>query len=122
METGFSETSNSMASSRYDISNLVPHRNLKWEDAQNGKIILIVPKFRNRLAVKFLLPFLPKPDIRIHLDDLGSFVWKNCDGHQTVSIISSELLSSFGSSTEQAHSRTARFIRILHKENFITLQ
>lgn len=111
-----------MAFSRDDISNSVPHRNLKWEDAQNGRITLIVPKFRNRLAVKFLLPLLPKPDIRIHLDDLGSFVWKNCDGRQTVNVISSELLASFGSSAEQAHARTERFIRMLHKEKFITLQ
>ncbi len=100
---------------------LIPTRNLKWEDSDNGRIVLIVPKFRNRIAVKFLLPILPKPNMRVHLDAFGSYVWECCDGTQSIKNIAGKLKEKFGESVDPADDRTGQFIRLLTKEHFITL-
>jgi hypothetical protein len=104
-----------------DFLNLIPSRNLKWEHSDNGRIVLMVPKFRNRVAVKYLLPLLSKPNIRVHLDAFGSFVWQCCDGIQPIKIISEQLRKKFGETAEPADERTGQFIRLLNKEHFLTL-
>ncbi len=100
---------------------LIPTRNLKWETSDKGNIVLIVPKFRNRVAVKYLLPLLPKPNMSVHLDAFGSFVWQRCDGAQSIKNIAGKLREKFGASVEPADERTGQFIRQLTKEHFITL-
>jgi hypothetical protein len=100
---------------------LIPTRNLKWEDSDNGRIVLIVPKFRNRIAVKYFLPILPKPNMRVYLDAFGSYVWECCDGAQSIKNIAGKLREKFGASVEPADERTGQFIRLLTKEHFITL-
>ncbi len=104
-----------------DIFQCIPTRTLEWKSSDDGRVILFVPKFRNRFAAKYLLPMLPKPNIHLHLDPLGSFVWQNCDGEQSVMRISRQLRTEFGALAEPAEERTSRFIRILIKERFITL-
>lgn len=100
---------------------LIPVRTIRWEVTEENRVVLLVPKFRSRLAVKYILPRMKKPDMRVKLDAFGSHVWMNCDGNQSVRNIADSLRSAFGSSAEPAEQRTGEFIRTLSREKFITL-
>ncbi len=103
------------------FSDLIPVKTIRWEKTEENQVVLLVPKFRSRFAVKYILPRLKKPDMRIKLDAFGSHVWMNCDGNQSVKNIADSLRAAYGSSAEPADQRTAQFIRTLSREKFITL-
>ena len=57
--------------------------------APDGDLVtVLVPKFTEPLRAA-LVPCRcsPQPDFRVHLDDVGSFVWQQCDGRTTVRAI-----------------------------------
>ena len=69
-----------------NLWDLTPKRNAEWETTEEGKVVVLVPKFRNPFLVKWLLPYLSKPFFRIKLDDVGSAIWQQLDGGTPVSV------------------------------------
>ncbi len=104
-----------------DLFQSVPVRNLEWESAENNLVILLVPKFRNRLLARYLLRRMAKPNLRLHLDAYGSFVWRCCDGIRTVGEIADELRKKYGPEAEPCAERTGRFMQLLKKDKFIII-
>lgn len=104
------------------FSEVIPERALDWETDEAGRVVIRVPKFRNRFAVRYLLPRLKHPWVRVHLDDRGSLVWKACDGKTRVMEIAHQLNARFGDAAEPALERTMRFIHILNQQKFIRIR
>jgi len=96
-------------------------RNLQWEIDESGLTVLIVPRFINPLAVKWLVPLLSKPTFRLKLDALGSFVWHQCDGVTPVSAIAENMRREFGDKAEPVYERVAAFVSRLQREKFLVL-
>jgi hypothetical protein len=69
---------------------LKPFRLVQWEVSEEGRAVLIAPKFSGRFLGKWLVPLLSKPFFKVRLDDYGSFVWLRCDGQTTVEAIVGE--------------------------------
>jgi len=105
-----------------NLLELVPRRTVKWETEPNGSVVLIIPKFKNRFAVRYFMPMLAKPDVRLKLDAYGSFVWNHCDGRTTVLRIAEKMRSEFGPDVEPVYDRVALFVGRLNKEHFVTLK
>jgi hypothetical protein len=97
-------------------------RNVQWEIDESGLAVLIVPRFINPLAVKWLVPLLSKPTFRLKLDALGSFVWQQCDGVTPVSVIAENMRREFGDKAEPVHERVATFVSRLQREKFLVLE
>jgi hypothetical protein len=96
-----------------------PKRNLQWEIDDNGLIVLVVPRFTSPLAVRWLVPMLSKPNFRLKLDALGSFVWDHCDGVTPVSVIAENMRREFGAKAEPVYERVTAFIWRLERERFL---
>jgi hypothetical protein len=105
-----------------NLLDLRPRRVVKWETEANGTVVLIIPKFKNRFAVRWFVPMLAKPNVRLKLDAYGSFVWNHCDGRTTVSAIGERMRSEFGSAVEPVYDRIALFLGRLDKEHFLSLR
>ncbi len=81
---------------------------------------VVIPKFTNRWLVRWLVPLLAKPDVRLRLDDLGSFVWRRCDGSRTVREIADEVREHFGGEPDPTLDRVVQFMRRLTRADTLT--
>ena len=101
--------------------NIVVKQLMEWKDGSENRAVLLVPRFRWGPLAKWLQPRLKKPHIHVKLDDIGSFVWKRCDGKSTYSEIAKAMREEFGQKTEPAEERLKAFLLLLQKNKFARL-
>jgi hypothetical protein len=104
-----------------NLLTLTPVQAVPWEPDENDFVVLLAPKFRNRLVVRWILPRLPKPNVRVTMDEVGSFVWRLCDGTTTVGTIVRQLGEKFGQEFDPTHDRIAKFFLHLERERLIRM-
>jgi hypothetical protein len=104
-----------------NLLDLKPSRNVRWETAGNEGVILVIPKIRHPFAAHWILPLLSKPDLRLTLDEVGSFIWRQCDGSKTVMEIADQVTGKFGRDFDPEFGRIASFLRTLTREEYITM-
>ncbi|MGA3243644.1 MAG: PqqD family protein [Bacteroidota bacterium] len=104
-----------------NLLELTPVQCVPWETGENGCIVVLVPKFRNELLVRWLVPHMRYPVVRVKLDALGSFVWKMCDGKTTVAEISDKMTAEFGETAASAQERIRKFLLMLEKSDLVNL-
>ena len=107
--------------SKINLLELTPSQRVSWETAENGTVVVLVPKFHNEFLVRWLMPRLRYPYVRLKLDPLGSFVWKQCDGTTSVSVIAERMQAEFGDSLQQVHDRIRTFLLMLEKTDVVDL-
>ncbi len=104
-----------------NLLEMYPTPSIKWEQAEDGLITLFTPRFSNKWMVKYVLPKMKNQDLKIHLDEFGSWVWQQIDGHTTVFQIAKNLQEKFGEKVEPVYDRLGMFINHLARRQFITL-
>ena len=102
-----------------NLLDLIPDQKINFEESDDGIITLLKPKFENKFLVKYLLPRIRKPNFKIKLDQFGSFVWKQCDGNNTVAQIANLLKENFQDEIDPVYDRLAMFIQSLARYRFI---
>ena len=102
------------------FEDLVPIRRHRSEDRDGGLVTVFVPKFTSRFARRWFVPLLAKPDMRVHLDPLGSFVWHQCDGAASVREIAGLVAERFGGDRDDTLRQVVRFVRKLAREESLT--
>lgn len=109
-----------MARPTYNLLYLRPRRTREWEEV-DGRVVVLMPKFRHPLLVRWLLPFLRSQNFRIKLDGLGSAVWKQCDGETSVASIAERVRAEFGETAEPVHDRIGTFLRKLEHGELVLI-
>ena len=104
---------------RINLLDLVPVRTISWTRDDEGRAVLLKPKYRHPFLVKYLVPLLKRPNYRIKLDDVGSFLWTRCDGRTAVGAMGRELSAEFGEAVEPLNERLALFLQSLERHGFI---
>jgi hypothetical protein len=104
-----------------NLLELMPRQLVPWEADENGTVVVLLPKFQNAFLVRWLVPRLRVPNIRIKLDAIGSYVWKLCDGKTTVAEIAERMAGDFGESATAAHERIRTFLLTLEKSDLVNL-
>ena len=94
-------------------------RRFQWEADSDGRAVVLVPKFRQTLLARWLLPFLARPNFRVRLDEFGTFVWRRCDGATPVSQIADEISAAFGERAEPLYERLGQFVRRLERDGLV---
>ena len=89
------------------------HRSL---DREGELVTVLVPKFTGRFARRWFVPLLAKPDLRVHLDAVGSFVWRQCDGTASLGQIAAQVVERFGGDPEARRADVVRFASKLARE------
>jgi hypothetical protein len=103
-----------------NLLDLMPARAQRFEAAADGRITVLVPRLRHPLLVRWLRRLAARP-VRVRLDEVGSFVWQQCDGRATVETIVERVRARFGDDADATLARTAQFVRTLVKGNLVTL-
>jgi len=88
----------------------------------DGLITVIIPKFKNKIAVKLFSPRLKSDHFKIKLDKFGSAVWENINGKTKVEKIIKEVKKKFGDELEQEEERITKFIFQLYSQGFISFK
>ena len=104
-----------------NLLELTPMQRVPWEQAENGTVVVLVPKFRNPLVVRYVVPHLRYPHVRVKLDAMGSCVWKLCDGKTTVAAMAEQMIAEFGDSATAAHDRIRTFLLTLERTDLVKL-
>lgn len=87
------------------------HRMFDWREAEDGRCIVLRPKFGNSPFSRWLASRVNDPHYRIRLDKFGTFVWKACDGQTSLSSIADRMREEFGPRVEPVEHRLATFVR-----------
>ncbi|MBZ0154495.1 MAG: PqqD family protein [Planctomycetes bacterium] len=111
-----------MKRARQNLYHLSPAHAVPFEVGADGMVVLLVPRFEGRWLTRLLGRFVRRPNIRIRLDALGSFVWQQCDGTATVTTIAARAAVQFGDEPEVMLHRTGAFLAKLDGERVVTMQ
>lgn len=101
---------------------LTPQRIYSEQKNDDGLITVIIPKFKNKIAVKLVSPRLKSDHFKIKLDKFGSAVWENINGKTKVEKIIKEVKKKFGDELEQEEERITKFIFQLYSQGFISFK
>jgi len=96
-----------------NLLDIVPIRTVNWEEDEKGMVTLKKPRFKNILLKKLIQQFHISDNYQVHLDEFGSYVWKQCDGKQCVYDIGIQLRDSYGECVEPVFNRLGLFIKML---------
>ena len=99
--------------------NARPRRRLDWSDLDDGRCIVLRPKLGEGRIGRWLAVRLGDPCYRIRLDDVGTFIWKACDGETSLTVIAGRLRDEFGDRVEPADERLARFVQSMRRSRMI---
>lgn len=53
------------------------------ETLDDGCVAILVPRFDGAILGRWLMPRLRRPNFRVNLDEVGTFVWGLCNGMRT---------------------------------------
>ena len=102
-----------------NLMELRPRHLAEWEEGTGG-VIVHAPRGR---FLTFMARWFGRSElVRLHLDELGSFVWRRCDGSHIVIEIVEELEGSSEEEPESILPRVATFLKRLSREKLITYE
>lgn len=90
----------------------------EWEIDENDQVIILVENtgIFNLIAQKLL----KKPRVsKIHLEEMGSFVWKCVDGKKDVHAIGKEVEQHFGEKANPLYERLSVYMKQMEAYGFI---
>lgn len=100
----------------------VPHKknHIQWNKNSDGQVNLKIPRtsWADKLARK--LKDIPLY-MSVSLDEIGSFIWADIDGSQTIGAIARKTEDFFGDRVQPAYNRVGTFIHILHKNGLVEI-
>lgn len=101
---------------------LTPIKLYSEEKNSDNLVTVIVPKFKNKIAVKYISPKLKSDHFKVKLDKFGSAVWIRMNGKDKVEKIVAELKKNFGEELREAEERVSKFISQLYTQGFISFK
>ena len=104
-----------------NLLDLAPVRLVESERTPEDRAILLRPKFTWKPLAKLLQPRLPRPYFKVHLDEIGTFVWDRIDGETTVGDMADAARAHFGEKIEPVHGRLKTFLAQLERNALIKI-
>jgi hypothetical protein len=92
-------------------------READWRE-EKGKVVLLVSRFGPGIMGRILRRVFGNLVLRLRLDDMGSHVWKLCDGSRSLKEIKASLEENFSDTSDRAHERLDRFLRDLERQGW----
>ena len=98
-----------------------PVRNgmVEWEENAAGEVVIIIRPRNDRLirVLKWLFP--PPKERRIELDQVGSEVWRMCDGSTSVDQLIRRMAKKYKLNRKEAEASTTEYLRQLGKRRLV---
>lgn len=102
----------------------IPKRSesIKWKQKEDSNLVQIIVK-RDSITEKITQKLFFTPDkSKIDLDELGTFVWLNINGENTVYEIGQLIKENFKGNAEPLYERLIQFLQILSNNKFISFK
>ena len=103
-----------------DFVNVCPRRLLEWCE-EDGRCVLLRPRLGTTRVARWMAGLGGDPHYRIRLDEVGTLVWKACDGHTSLAAILGRMRERFGDRVEPADQRLSQFMRTMLKGRMIAV-
>lgn len=87
----------------------------------NGIVTVLYKKEKLTIVEKFFFKNSASKPHKIDLDEVGSFIWKLCDGKKNIEQIIENTKEEFGDRVEPAKERVELFINQMNKTKLINL-
>lgn len=98
-----------------------PNPRYPWEMDEDGNVVILME--HTGLFHKMTQLLLRKPKVsHIHLDDMGSYIWKQMDGKNRVYDIAMLVKEEYGENAEPLYNRLVQHMRNLENNGFITMK
>jgi hypothetical protein len=97
-------------------------RRYAWQEAEDGRVVVLRPRFGESRLARRVVDLFKVSDYRIRLDEIGTAVWKRCDGSTTAREMADELRVQFGDRVEPAEDRLHRFVSQMLRARMIGVQ
>jgi hypothetical protein len=98
----------------------VPKRaEFEWSINQEGLVQIKVPKFKGKFGTSFVKLIKKSDTFSANLDKIGSTVWKNCDGKNTIKDIL-EIMKAEFSGEDDIDQRLFLFLRQMQSLNYLS--
>lgn len=98
-----------------------PRRLLEWREGEEGLCVVLRPKLGKSRWGTWLAGYLRDPYYRIRLDEVGTFVWKACDGQTSLAAIVEQMRNQFGDTVEPAEQRLSAFMRQMLRSRLLEI-
>lgn len=99
---------------------LRPRQACAFEE-DDEQVVLLRPRFGQGRLGRWVERRLGRKPLRLRLDEVGSFVWRRCDGARPVAHLSEELREQFGERIEPAEERLVTFLTGLLRNGCISV-
>jgi len=106
--------------SQVNFKELFPKRLTEFEK-DNGLITVLFKKEKPSIIEKLFFKSLLDKPYKIDLDEIGTYVWEQCNGDKSISQISELAKQHFGEKIEPCNERIELFIKQLNKNKLVGL-
>ena len=114
-----SRASNDMAKDIKNLYELVPQQKRPFRELDDGTIEVLMPRYGDGAVGRVLKKFLSNKPVRIRLDDVGTTVWRLCDGRSSFHEIGDSLHRKFGTRIEPVYDRLETFLNQMKNNGLI---
>jgi hypothetical protein len=104
---------------------LVPVRMMDYETKEDGRIDILLPRFKQGYWREIYRNSKKGEYIYIHLDHLGSSIWLMIDGIRTVEEICMQMKEKHPDKlepTEETEKRVTQFLSLLYQQRYISFR
>lgn len=104
---------------------LTPLRRMEFDVLSDGKVDILMPRFRHPALKRILQPNWKQEVIRIHLDEIGSAIWLYIDGSLKVNEVCSRLQAAYPEKLQpqdETEKRVTQFLSLLYQEKYISFK
>jgi hypothetical protein len=98
---------------------------MEFEIREDGKVDILLPRFKHPLWKRMLQPHWKQEFIRIHLDEMGSAIWIQVDGTIKVNELCSRIQAAHPEKLhppEETEKRVTQFLSLLYQQRYITFR
>ncbi|UCG51019.1 MAG: PqqD family protein [Candidatus Latescibacterota bacterium] len=108
-----------MANKEENLLDMIPWQRRDHRDCADGTVDVMIPRFGDSRIGRFLGKSLKNTPIHVHLDEIGTAVWRLCDGRRSVQDIGRSLQEQFGDRIEPVYERLGIFLHQMKKAGII---
>ena len=103
-----------------DFARVQPRRLLEWHE-EDGRCVLLRPRLGSSRVARWVAGLGGDAYYRIRLDEVGTLVWKACDGYTSLADIVGRMRERFGDRVQPADQRLSRFVHTMLKGRMIAI-
>lgn len=102
-----------------NLYELVPEQKHPFETLDDGTVEVLLPRYGGSRVGRMLGGIFNNKPVRVRLDELGTSVWRLCDGEHSVRDIGESIHREFGETIEPLYERLRSFLEQMRRNDLI---